>query len=112
MTRQDLIIAALENLNAIGSGEVPSAEDVQTVNKRVNSELSQLWRRGIIPYLTDTTEFDDEMQQPLAIIIANAAAPSFGQAPNPASVLDAENLLREMQVGDGAGRGTPSALYY
>ncbi len=112
MTRQDLILAVLENLNAIGVGRrrrLP--DDISTVDKRVDSELSQLARRGIL-YVPDPEEFDDELRGPLAVIIANACAPSYGQARNPASVLEAENLLREMQAGDGAGRGPVKAQYY
>lgn len=110
-TRQDLIIAALENLNAIGVGQTPSAEDIATVGARVDGQVSQLARRGII-YIDDIDDFDSELLDPLAIIVASACGPAYGQAPNRAGVIEAENTLREMQAGDGAGRGPVKAQYY
>lgn len=111
MTRQDLILAVLERLNVVGVGQAPAAEDIATVGARLDGQLSQLARRGVV-YVQDADDLDAELIDPLATIVASACAPAYGQAPNRAGVIEAENTLREMQPGDGAGRGTVSARYY
>lgn len=98
-TRQELIAATLTLLNAIGSGQTPEAEDVETIDKIINGKLSELNRREIM-WFDDTTKFEDEYMDPLAIILADAAAPSFGQPRNPDSRMDAETRLRQMRPTD------------
>lgn len=111
MTRQDLLLAVLQRLLIYGPGEVPAPEDTEKVDRHVDPQLKQLARRGIV-YVQDTDDIEDDYEDPLVTIIANACAPAYGQARNPTSVLEAENLLREMQSGDGAGAGTTKSLYY
>lgn len=111
VTRQDLILAVLERLNVVGVGQAPAAEDIATVSARLDGQLAQLARRGVV-YVPDADTLDEELVDPLAAIIASACAPAYGQAPNRSTVIEAENTLREMQPGDGAGRGSIGALYY
>lgn len=98
-TRSDLIVASLELLNAIAAAQEPSAEDVSAIDKLIDGQLSELNRRKVFS-ANSKTQFDDDYVDPLAIIMANAAAPSFGQPRNPASKLEAENRLREMRTSD------------
>lgn len=95
-TRNDLITRTLELLNAIAAGQDPSAEDVQTIEGLIDGKLDELNTRT---YYTSTskTEFDDKFVDPLAIIIANTAAPSFGQPRNPDSVASAETTLLSLK---------------
>ncbi|OAP40360.1 hypothetical protein AU381_00075 [Sinorhizobium glycinis] len=87
-TREELITATLQLLNAVAAGQAPEAEDVETIDGLVDSAVAELNRRDII-FFTDTQEFDDEFVDPLATYLANMAAPSFGQPRNPDSVAEA-----------------------
>lgn len=95
-TRQDLIIATLKLLNAVGAGQNPEAEDVQTIDDIVDGKLLELNKRDIY-WSSDRDEFDDEYVDPLAVILANTAAPSYGQPRSPDSVAIAEATLLAMK---------------
>ena len=95
-TRNDLIIATLELLVSDGgAGQAPAPEDVQAIENIIDGKLAELNRREIY-WNGDPDYFDDEYIDPLAVILANTAAPKFGQPRNPASQATAENVLREM----------------
>ncbi|KAA0697419.1 hypothetical protein DTW90_18485 [Neorhizobium sp. P12A] len=95
--RDDLVVAALKLLQADGgAGQSPSPEDMLEIDNILDGKLAELNRRGIF-YADDNSQFDDEYQGPLATILANEAAPKFGQARNDASRLAAEATLREMR---------------
>lgn len=95
-TRNDLIVATLELLVSDGgAGQAPAPEDVLAIENLIDGKLAELNRRDIY-WNNDPDNFEDEYIDPLAIILANAAAPKFGQARNPASQATAENVLREM----------------
>ncbi|MBO9099446.1 MULTISPECIES: hypothetical protein [unclassified Rhizobium] len=99
-TRNDLIIATLELLQADGgAGQPPAPEDVMAIENIIDGKLAELNRRNIY-WANDANNFDDEDIDPLAIILANTAAPKYGQARNPQSLMDAERSLREMQNSD------------
>lgn len=98
-TRQDLIVATLDLLNATQAGQDPEPEDVTKIDSVINGKLDELNELGII-YFGDRQNFEDKFIDPLSIIIANTAAPSFGQPRNPVSLLEAENRLREMRNSD------------
>lgn len=109
-TRHELIVATLELLNAIGAGQPPSPEDVQQIDARVDGKLQELSRRGIIT--TEKDQFDDEVVDPLAVILADMAAPSFGQPRKPESRFAAEFTLREMQAATLVPSDVTPSLYY
>lgn len=95
--RDDLVLAALKLLQADGgAGQSPAPEDMLEIDSILDGKLAELNRRGIF-YADDNSQFDDEYEDPLATILANAAAPKFGQARNPDSVARAEATLREMR---------------
>lgn len=95
-TRNDLIVATLKLLNAIASGQTPEAEDVAEIEGLIEGKLDELEYREILQ-LGDRQEFDDVVVDPLAIILANTAAPSFGQPRNPDSQMTAERTLRSLR---------------
>lgn len=108
--RADLIQEVAETLNVTGVGETMSAEDRATIDARIEPKVAELSSRGIL-YVPDLDDIPDEVFDALATLVAEATAPAFGQPRNPASRLEAEGRLREVQSGDGAG-DTVSALYY
>lgn len=77
-TRQDLIAATLKLLNAIAAGQDPEPEDAIEIDQLIDGKIRELNKRDII-FFTNTTQFEDEFIDPLAVIIANQAAPAFGQ---------------------------------
>lgn len=110
-TRQDLIEATLELLNAIAAGQPPEPEDVLKIDKTIDGQLSSLNRKNIY-WSADYDEFEDEMVDPLSVIIANANAPAFGQPRNPDSVLTAENTLREFRNSSWSPSDVIPSQYY
>ncbi|XNY05200.1 hypothetical protein ACMFL9_12015 (plasmid) [Sinorhizobium meliloti] len=95
-TREDLITATLDLLNAIGAGQAPEAEDVEEIDGLIDGKVAELNRRDII-FFTDTETFEDEFVDPLATILADMAAPAFGQARKPESVAEAISRLYAMR---------------
>lgn len=107
-TRSDLVNQALRNLEVIGAGQAPSAEDYTAVDAHVDATLAQLAARDIVT-VGDADEIPVEWFQPLAVLLANDAAMEFGLSGVPQSasatnpVLAAESLLREMTYSRPTG---------
>lgn len=95
-TRQDLIEATLFLLNAIAAGQNPEAEDVEAIDGLIDGKLSELNRQDIY-YSSDTKIFEDEYVDPLATILADMAAPAFGQPRKPDSRNDAIARIQAMK---------------
>lgn len=95
-TRNDLITTTLELLNAVAAGQSPAPEDVQKIDGIIDGKLHELEIREIV-YLASTEEFDDVYVDPLSIILANTAAPAFGQPRNPDSAFAAERTLLSLK---------------
>ncbi|MDX1240364.1 hypothetical protein GOL95_09915 [Sinorhizobium medicae] len=95
-TRAELITATLLALNVLAAGQAPEAEDVETVDGFIDGKIAELNRRDII-FFTDTQNFEDEFVDPLATLLADEAAPSFGQARNPDSRAEAISRLYAMR---------------
>ncbi|MDM9643878.1 hypothetical protein [Rhizobium sp. S163] len=110
--RIDLITATLKLLQADGGiGQMPEAENVEDIDGLIDGKLAELDRRGIYSAFS-RDEFDDEYIDPLAIILANAAAVSYGVPKNPDSQLAAENLLRSMRESDWLPADVIPSLYF
>lgn len=86
-TRQELITATLNLLSLIGAGQAPANEDVETIDALIDGKILELNARGIY-YSTDTKNFDQQYVDPLSTVLANTAAPLFGQPRN----MDSENV--------------------
>jgi hypothetical protein len=96
-TRQDLILATLKLLQADGGlGQDPPPENVQDIEGIIDGKLEELSDRGIYG-ANDPNEFEDKFINPLATILANEAAPSYGQPRNEASNQTAESTLRQLR---------------
>ena len=96
-TRQDLILATLKLLQADGGiGQDPAPENVKDIDDIIDGKLEELSFREIYGN-NDPEEFEDKVVEPLSTILANAAAPSFGQPRNDASKVAAENTLRQLR---------------
>jgi hypothetical protein len=96
-TRNDLILQVLENLNAVGAGQTPAPEDVATISNRIDTRLATLAFHGVV-YVPDTDAIDDEVFDDLATLVAQSAAPAYGQAPDPEKAARAERSLRGLQT--------------
>lgn len=101
-TRRDLIVATLELLNVVGAGQNPAQEDVDKIDGLINGKLDELEYRDIVT-LPDREEFEDVYVDPLSIIMANTAAPSFGIPRNPESQMEAERTLRRIKPNTWVG---------
>jgi hypothetical protein len=103
-TRTDLIRQALQELGLLASGQTPPPEDSEAVDEHVDGVLAMLSRRDIVT-VDDVDDIPEEWFLPLATILGDASASSFGMAGLPASasnrdpVGDAERMLREIEYG-------------
>jgi len=110
-TRAELIRRTLEKLNVVGVGEVAAAEDIQTAGGHVDDALTYLSQRGVF-FGGSADDLNDGGMNSLADICRNFAAASYGQAYSEDAVIAAENHLREIGPGDGAGTETIRACYF
>lgn len=110
-TRQDLITATLKKLNVIAAGQAPEAEDVLEIDQTIDGKLAELNRRGVV-WFSDYQNFDDEFIDPLSIIFADQAAPTFGQPSDAESRIFAENRLREMRNSSRVPSDVTPSVYY
>lgn len=101
-TRSDLIVATLKLLNVVGAGQNPAQEDVDEIDALIDGKLDELEYREIVT-LPDREEFEDVYIDPLSIILANTAAPTFSQPRNPASQNEAERTLRRIKPNTWVG---------
>jgi hypothetical protein len=99
-TRRDLVGQALANLGVLAAGQTPADEDFEAVDAQVDPTLDTLNGREIVT-VGDADEIPSEWFTPLAIILANDCAKSFGLPRT--TVEDAEAALREMTRGRPTG---------
>ena len=78
-TREDLIYRAATEVGALASGQSLSAEDFATIDNLVDPLVQQLSFDGIV-HVQDTDAIQPEHFLPVARLLANEAAISFGQA--------------------------------
>lgn len=95
-TRADLIAATLMLLNALAAGQSPEAEDSDTIDGLIDGKVAELNAQDIY-FSTDTQNYEDQYVDPLATILADMAAPSFGQPRNPVSRQDAIDRIQAMK---------------
>ncbi len=95
-TRQELIQQILENVNAVGVGETPSADDVQVVSRMIAPKIIELVSKGVTPVINPEA-IEDAWFDHLAAYIAEACGPSFGIARNPQQREDLEWQFRWLQ---------------
>lgn len=95
-TRADLIAATLMLLNALAAGQAPEAEDAETIDALIDGKIAEL-NAADIYFSTDTENYEDQYVDPLATILADMAAPSYGQPRNPVSRDDAIRRIQAMK---------------
>lgn len=101
-SREALVLLALEELGVPGAGQTPSAEDKDTIDRKLNSVMDDLAMRNVWVW-GDPDQIEDAAAIHLAKIMAHASARSFGQAPNEADRLYSEGRLRELRPYIDAG---------
>lgn len=94
-TRTDLIERAATELGALTSGETLSDEDSATIGNLVDPLVLQLSFDGVVD-VADTEAIPSEWFLPLAKLLANVAAPSFGQQESPDVKMMQERVLRKL----------------
>lgn len=80
-TRAQLREQAATELGIIGSGQSLSAEDADTLDNYIDPLVLDLSIRGIV-YIGDTDAVESEFFLPLAKLLGNEAAVSFGKQRN------------------------------
>lgn len=99
-TREQLVDEALTNLFADGgSGQTPAAEDQATVDRKVDGLLAELRTRDICNVVNDQ-QIPAEWFAPLADLLANECAMSFGAQKSASLREDAFSRLKEMTRGE------------
>ena len=78
-TREDLIYRAATEVGALASGQSLAAEEYVTIDNLVDPLVQQLSFDGVV-HVQDTNAIQPEHFIPLARLLANEAAISFGQA--------------------------------
>jgi hypothetical protein len=109
-TRTDLIERAATELGALTSGETLASEDQNTIDNLVDPLVQQLSIDGVVD-IGDTEQIPVEYFLPLSTLLANVAAPSFGQQNNPAVKFEQERILRKLTATKPTYE-TMTALYF
>jgi hypothetical protein len=78
-TREDLIFRAATEVGALVAGQSLAAEEYETIDNLVDPLVMQLSFDGVV-HVQDTNAIQPEHFIPLARLLANEAAISFGQA--------------------------------
>jgi hypothetical protein len=94
-TRNDLIERAAAELAVLVSGQSLSDEDRATIDNLVDPLIRQLSLDSVVD-IGDTDAIESEYFLPLARLLANEAAPSFGQARSEDVKVVNEKLLRKL----------------
>lgn len=104
-TLTDLQTEAFGILVGLDPSQTPEAEDLSTIGEYVDPLFDQLEADEIV-YIGDRDAIETKYFLPLARLLANAAAPRYGQAFNEDARLRDEAILRKL----GSARPTYEAL--
>lgn len=96
-TRTQLIERAATELGVLTSGQSLSDEDSDTIDNLVDPLVRSLSLDSVVD-IQDTDAIEAEYLIPLARLLANEAAPSFGQQTNPQVKMDNERTLRRLSA--------------
>lgn len=92
-TRSMLVNEALQVLQVVGAGQAADSEDQERVDDKVEALLAELEARDIVS-VSDVADIAPEHFNPLAELLANECAPSFGLPKSPGMKEAAEDRLR------------------
>jgi hypothetical protein len=96
-TRTDLIERAATELGALTSGQNLEQEDSDAIDNLVDPLIQQLALDGVVN-IQDTGAIESEFFISLSKLLANEAAPSFGQQTSADVKLANENTLRRLSA--------------
>ena len=94
-SRRDLCDRALEVLTVLAAGQTAEVEDLARVDGYIETTVDDLRARDVI-YIPDYDEFDTQIFDDLAKVLANNSREAFGMANDPrlaATGAAAENSL-------------------
>lgn len=92
-TRQDIQFKVIAILVGGDVGQDVSAEDADTINGYIDSEVAEINADGTT-YISDPDELDDELFVTFCKLVANAAAEEFGAQSNEQSAQQFRNRIR------------------
>lgn len=101
-TRTQLIERAAVELGALPSGQELSDEDSDTIENLVDPLVQQLAIEDVVT-IEDTDQIPSEYFIPLARLLANESAPSFGQAYSADVRAVNASVLRRLSAARGTG---------
>lgn len=102
-SRADLIQRVLEELKVTGEGQPASAEDVDVVEKRIDSSIAYLEATNVISLPTD--EFEDTYFEPLVVYMAAMCGRPFSVPVTPEDLDRTMDPLRTIaRINRGTGR--------
>lgn len=100
VTREDLTARALQELAIPGAGQVANAEDTAIADAEVEPLIADLAKRAV--YIVDDPDaIAEEALVPLAVVLAQSIATSFGAAMDPQKRAAAEAQLRAIEPDTG-----------
>ena len=108
-TRNDLAIAALEELQVAGVDEPPSAEDLATALGVMDSVFADLAARNVTLWLIGQT-IEDAQFEHLARTIASRIAPRFGRGADAVVISNAADAEDKLRTIARINRGTRKLL--
>lgn len=108
--RTQLIERAATELGALPSGQSLSTEDRNTIDNLVDPLIYQLSFDGVVN-IQDADAIESQYFLALARLLANEAAPSFGQGTSAEIKAICERTLRKLSATGPTGE-TLRALYY
>lgn len=92
-TRADIQFKALSIILGGDVGQVPSAEDADTLNGYIDTQVDELAADGTI-YISDPDSLEDELFLTFCKLVANAAADEFGGKSDEVKAQQLRNRLR------------------
>jgi hypothetical protein len=94
-TQDDLVSAVLSELNRIGAGQTPFAEDIASVVDRLGPIYADLAARRIVGAITPSA-VSDAIFPDLVRLVAAHVGPVFGKPTDPTAIVGYETRLREL----------------
>ncbi len=92
-TNQQLVVRALRILGVVGTGQEPSAENVQTIGELVEPMFARLEALDIAQ-APAVDQIPDDAFEPFAILLAQEAAIDFGAARDEGAAVRATDDLK------------------
>ena len=92
-TRQDIQFKTIAILVGGDVGQTPSAEDADTIDGYIDSEVAEMNADGTT-YIADPDDLDDSLFTTFCKLVANAAAEEFGGQSNEQTAQQLRNRIR------------------